>query len=101
MMRSIKSRYNHCCHWKERQSVIVDTEPILDQTNLDIASLLKNREDLEMFIRGGGLNVTINVNNEFKGNIDHMHLAHADVAVGKAEKGANVYHHKIDKYGKE
>ena len=32
MMRSIKSRYNHCCHWKERQSVIVDTEPILDQT---------------------------------------------------------------------
>jgi len=101
MMRSIKSRYNHCCHWKERQSVIVDTEPILDQTNLDIASLLKNREDLEMFIRSGGLNVTINVNNEFKGNIDHMHLAHADVAVGMAEKGANVYHHKIDKYGKE
>ena len=101
MMRSIKSRYNHCCHWKERQSVIVDTEPILDQMNLDIASLLKKQEDLEMFIRSNGLNVTINVNTEFKGNIDHMHLAHADVAVGMAENGANVYHHKIENNGKE
>jgi hypothetical protein len=32
------------------------------------------------------------------GNIDHLHVAHADVAVGVAEKGSNVYHHKTDSH---
>lgn len=104
MMCSIESCYHHCCYWEKCQCAIVAAKPTKKPrafVKQDLASLLKNQADLEMFIRSGGLNVTINVNNEFKGNIDHMHLAHADVAVGMAEKGANVYHHKIDKYGKE
>lgn len=36
----------------------------------------------------------INKVEQINGNIDHMHLAHADVAVGVAEEGSNVYHHK-------
>lgn len=46
------------------------------------------------------LQITINLNNVIKGNIDHLHLDHADVAVGVAEKGANVFHHKIEDNGR-
>lgn len=38
--------------------------------------------------------ISLNVNNHFAGEIKQMQLAHADVAVGVAEKGANVFHHK-------
>ena len=45
-------------------------------------------------------NPTINVfvRNDFSGEIKDLHVAHADVAVGVAEKGSNVYHHKIDNH---
>ena len=38
--------------------------------------------------------INIYMRNNFCGEIKDMHLAHADVAVGVAEAGANVYHHK-------
>jgi hypothetical protein len=45
-------------------------------------------------------NPTINVfvRNDFSGEIKDLHVAHADVAVGVAEKGSNVYHHKTDSH---
>lgn len=46
------------------------------------------------------LNITINLNNEFKGDINNLNLAHADVAVGVAEAGSNVFHHKIEENGR-
>lgn len=48
----------------------------------------------------GHSNPTINlfVRNDFSGEIKDLHVAHADVAVGVAEKGSNVYHHKTDSH---
>ena len=45
-------------------------------------------------------NPTINVfvRNDFSGEIKDLHVAHADVAVGVAEKGSNVYHHKTENH---
>ncbi len=44
--------------------------------------------------------MTINVfiTEDFSGEIRGFHVAHADVAVGVAEKGSNVYHHKTEKH---
>lgn len=43
------------------------------------------------------LNITLNINNEYTGEIKQMHVAHSDVVVGVAENGSNVFHHKEEK----
>lgn len=43
----------------------------------------------------------IYIKNEFNGEIQELKVAHADVAVGVAEKGSNVFHHKEEKYERE
>ena len=42
--------------------------------------------------------IIINNDHLFEGQIDHMHLNHADVAVGVAEEGSNVYHHQSNSH---
>lgn len=42
--------------------------------------------------------ITLNIQNDINGNIDHLHVAHADVAVGVAEKGSTVFHHKTENH---
>ena len=43
------------------------------------------------------LNITLNINNEYTGEIKQIHVAHSDVTVGVAENGSNVFHHKEEK----
>lgn len=42
--------------------------------------------------------IIINNDHLFEGQIDQMHLDHADVAVGVAEEGSNVYHHQSNSH---
>ena len=58
------------------------------------------QKNLNVFQDLGQKNIyfTLNIQNDINGNIDHLHVAHADVAVGVAEKGSNVYHHKTDSH---
>ena len=44
------------------------------------------------------MTINIFVRNDFSGEIKDLHVAHADVAVGVAEKGSNVCHHKTDRH---
>ena len=44
------------------------------------------------------MTINIFVRNDFSGEIKDLHVAHADVAVGVAEKGSNVCHHKTDSH---
>jgi len=48
------------------------------------------------------VNGKVIVENDFSGEIKGMKLAHADVAVGVAERGSNVFHHKGERhYGRK
>ena len=44
------------------------------------------------------MTINIFVRNDFSGEVKDLHVAHADVAVGVAEKGSNVCHHKTDSH---
>ena len=44
------------------------------------------------------MTINVFVRNDFSGEMKDIHVAHADVAVGVAEKGSNVYHHKTDSH---
>ena len=67
---------------------------VLDMTLNQIQKNLNVFQDLGQ----KNIYVTLNIQNDIKGNIDHLHVAHADVAVGVAEKGSNVYHHKTENH---
>ena len=67
---------------------------VLDMTLNQIQKNLNVFQDLDQ----KNIYVTLNIQNDFNGNIDHLHVAHADVAVGVAEKGSNVYHHKTENH---
>lgn len=65
---------------------------------IDIA-MKKLQAELSQYqnINPTNIYVTLNIQNDISG-IDHLHLDHADVAVGVAEKGSNVYHHKKENH---
>ena len=44
-----------------------------------------------------GIHITLNINNEYTGEIKQMQVAHSDVVVGVAEGGSHVFHHKVTK----
>ena len=44
------------------------------------------------------MTINVFVRNDFSGEMKDIHVAHADVAVGVAEKGSNVCHHKTDSH---
>lgn len=58
---------------------------------------LRLSSDQRLVIKNG----QIFVQNEFSGEIQKLNVAHADVAVGVAEAGANVYHHKTNDNGRK
>ncbi len=103
------SEYNtpfYCFVKEERSKQHLYNVPFPDNNQLDfiiqkeIGSVIYNKT-LKDKSNNPNLYFTINVNNQFTGEIKDMHVAHSDVAVGVAEKGANVYHHKeIRKDGK-
>lgn len=76
---------------KQKKSPAIVIDSIVQQCKQQFASACGKE--------GYALNLTINLNNEIK-DIEHLHLAHADVAVGIAEAGSNVYHHKNTDNGK-
>ena len=68
-----------------------------------VNELLKAQSQMEFWekrLRIVYLPMTINifVRNDFSGEVKDLHVAHADVAVGVAEKGSNVCHHKTDSH---
>ena len=57
---------------------------------------LRLSSEQKLFIEDG----RIFIKNELSGEIQELKVAHADVAVGVAEKGSNVFHHKEYKDGR-
>ena len=82
LIRKIEQQYRHRPQMREIQKQM----PLFVQRRLEAPK-----------------NPTINIymRNNFSGEIKDMHLAHADVAVGVAEAGANVYHHKTNDNGRQ
>ena len=77
----------HACIRKDRNhSQVIDLALNQIQRNLSVYQDLGQKN----------IYVTLNIQNDINGNIDHLHVAHADVAVGVAEKGSNVFHHKTE-----
>ena len=101
---AIERKYNKSCYWptfatelrtEERPAIIhSDHHPHV----IDIA-MKKLQNELSQYqdINPKNIYVTLNIQNDISG-IDHLHLDHADVAVGVAEKGSNVFHHKIENH---
>ena len=101
---AIENKYKKSCYWPtfaniscpmERPArIIPDHQPRM----IDIA-MKKLQTELSQYqdVNPKNIYVTLNIQNDISG-IDHLHLDHADVAVGVAEKGSNVYHHKTDNH---
>ena len=68
----------------------------MEEENID-GGLMESREKR---LRRTYQPMTINVfvRNDISGEIKDIHVTHADVAVGVAEKGSNVCHHKTDSH---
>lgn len=100
----IKNKYIKSCYWpvfstlpdSSHESIRKDRNhsQLLDMTLKQIQRNLNVFQDLGQ----KNIYVTLNIQNDIKGNVDHLHVAHADVAVGVAEKGSNVYHHKTENH---
>ena len=97
----IENKYIKSCYWPvfssmpHRYHASVRKKPqVLDMTMKQIQKNLSIYQDLSQ----KNIYVTLNIRNDISGNIDHLHVAHADVAVGVAEKGSNVYHHKTENH---
>lgn len=69
------------------------------KTLMKICRRERNLQIVEKPERPVSFHLTINLNNVIK-DIEHLHLGHADVAVGVAEAGSNVYHHKTNDNGR-
>ena len=68
-----------------------------------VNELLKAQSQMELWekrlrIVYQPMTINIFVRNDFSGEVKDLHVAHADVAVGVAEKGSNVCHHKTDSH---
>lgn len=101
VVKQIEGIYHQNCYWDVFCGLANGKKPQKQKKKLMIPQMLESaiNQCKQEFANVCGkevyaLNLTINLNNEIK-DIEHLHLAHADVAVGVAEKGANVYHHKV------
>lgn len=105
LLKSIESLYHSNSYWDKCSHLTIKNKPTkaknvsIEAQNLgaisdDIAALLKKQ-------LAGVSYVNININPQFTGEIKQMHVAHSDVAVGVAESGSTVFHHKIEKNGQE
>lgn len=97
----IEHKYNKSSYWPVFSSMphpqhtsVRKQSQVLDMTMKEIQRNLSIYQGLSQ----KNIYVTLNIQNDISGNIDHLHVAHADVAVGVAEKGSNVYHHKTDSH---
>ena len=100
----IQDKYHKCSYWPVFSSMPIPSHEsnrqgrnhsqVIDMTLKQIQRNLSVFQDLNQ----KNIYVTLNIQNDINGNIDHLHVAHADVAVGVAEKGSNVYHHKTENH---
>lgn len=97
----IEHKYNKSSYWpvfssmpQPQHTSVRKQSQVLDMTMKEIQRNLSIYQGLSQ----KNIYVTLNIQNDISGNIDHLHVAHADVAVGVAEKGSNVYHHKTDSH---
>ena len=105
LLKSIELQYRSSAYWDKcsqitmqkvrsgARNVSIKTQNI-DSIGVDIASMIKKQ-------LVGVSCVNININTQFTGEIKQMHVAHSDVAVGVAECGSTVFHHKIVKNGRK
>lgn len=101
---AIERKYHKSCYWPTFATVLrtekrsAKNHPDLQPHVIDIA-MKKLQAELSQYqnINPTNIYVTLNIQNDISG-IDHLHLDHADVAVGVAEKGSNVYHHKKENH---
>ena len=101
---TIEKKYNKSSYWPTFATMACSINRSarnmsdLQPNVIDIA-MKKLQTELSLYqdISQKNIYVTLNIQNDISG-IDHLHLDHADVAVGVAEKGSNVYHHKIDNH---
>lgn len=105
LLKSIELQYRSSAYWDKCSHITIKNKPTkaknvsieanyLDGISDDIAALLKKQ-------LAGVSCVNININTQFTGEIKQMHVAHSDVAVGVAENGSTVFHHKIEKDGRK
>ena len=103
-LMAIERKYHKSCYWPTFATVLrTEERPAKHYSEhqphvIDIA-MKKLQTELSQYqdVNPKNIYVTLNIQNDISG-IDHLHLDHADVAVGVAEKGSNVYHHKIDNH---
>ena len=93
LMKNIETAFQKNVYWGnflrlERKNNDLETTIIALQRQL----LIETNKRLKT--KRGEININLNVNNQFTGEIKELKVAHADVAVGVAENGSNVYHHK-------
>lgn len=103
-LMEIERKYNKSCYWPTFATISNSIIPsncnkghhphVLDMAMKKLQTELSLYQDISQ----KNIYVTLNIQNDINGNIDHLHLDHADVAVGVAEKGSNVFHHKIDSH---
>ena len=80
-LRMIANYCKNCIEWSE-------AKPIVEMLK---SLMLGNCTEEEALIIKG-------IKHEFIKRRNGIHIDHADVAVGVAEKGSNVYHHKTDSH---
>ena len=100
----IQDKYVNSSYWSAFSSMSIPSHEsnrkdrnhsrVIDMTLKQIQRNLGVYQDISQ----KNIYVTLNIQNDISGNIDHLHVAHADVAVGVAEKGSNVYHHKTENH---
>lgn len=102
---AIERKYNKSCYWPTFATIAryndksAGYRPEHHQPHVIDLAMKKLKTELSLYtdVNPKNIYVTLNIQNDISG-IDHLHLDHADVAVGVAEKGSNVYHHKIDNH---
>lgn len=91
LIRKIEKQYKY----RPLMNVIQDHVSMLKERMVE-CGLMGYDQLLELKVHKNPI-INVYVKNNFSGNISDMHLAHADVAVGVAESGSNVYHHKNER----
>lgn len=92
LIHKIENKYKLRSWMKEVAQLVYRIKNNIPNNN-DMPIIIK-LEDNRAGSEKKALNITLNINNEYTGEIKQMQVAHSDVVVGVAEKGSNVFHHK-------
>ena len=95
LMNKIENRYRLRSWMKDVTQLVFCVRNNIPN-NIDTPIIIK-LEDNRTIAEKKGVNITLNINNEYTGEIKQMQVAHSDVVVGVAENGSNVFHHKEEK----